>query len=132
MIALNDNGGDRAPSGVRPSSWDDQFKNYRWRKYFSRLWEARYSEYRLDYGSWLCRSWSKRHNNLSPLVAFDFYFISDVNQRPGEPGVQIPIRLTQYHCKDVDLLAAEPVSSAIKESNNIELIEILGIDKDVF
>ena len=132
LIALNDNGGDRAPSGARPSSWEDQFENYRWRKYYSRLWEARYSEYRLAYGSWLCRSWSKRHDNLSPLEAFDFYFISDFNQPPGEPGVQTPIRLTQYHCKDVDLLAAEPVSSAIKESNNIELIEILGIDKDVF
>ena len=72
------------------------------------------------------------HDNLSPLEAFDFYFISDVNQPPGETGVQTPIRLTQYHCKDVDLLAAEPVSSAIKESNNLELIEILGIDKDVF
>ena len=118
----------QAPVAERPNSFAGQFKNYRWRKYLSRLWLKRYSKYRADYGAWICRDWNNHRSGPDQLQALDFYYIKSRTQPPGQKTIEKPYRLMRYHCFDKSLLQSEPVRLAVKKSGGRKLIEALGID----
>ncbi len=100
-----------------------QYPNYRWRKYLSRLQRASNSEYRLAYGSWLCRTWNAKYPDSQKLNAFNLYWVKKHTEPPGNPPVITVDLLMRYECRDKDLINEKIVESA--------LIEIYGKSLDL-
>lgn len=65
----------------RPASFDKprwialDWKNFRWHIYQLRLWEKRYSGYRLYWGRYLCRDWNEGLKPDSPQRLMDFKIV---------------------------------------------------------
>ena len=73
-----------APSFEKPDVlFDAKFKNYRWRKYLSRVGTKRYKAYRTYYGSYLCQRWNAAHGKLDPLTDFNIYRMVERTKPPG-------------------------------------------------
>jgi len=62
-----------APSFQRPRYVSQVFGDYRWRKYFSRLWFGNTRQL-LNYGRYICRSWNRRAASASKLMHHEIYF----------------------------------------------------------
>jgi len=61
------------PSFRRPRYVSQVFGDYRWRKYFSRLWFGN-SRQLLNYGRYICRSWNRRAAPSKRLMHHQIYF----------------------------------------------------------
>lgn len=99
----------------RPMLHDMQFKNYRWRKYLSRLQMKKNSKYRLAYGSWLCRSWNGRYESDQQLTAFNIYMVIEHTEPPEYPAEIKVELLLRYHCTDANLVNEAQVDRLVKK-----------------
>jgi len=65
------------------------YANYRWRKFLSQLEDQTYENVpqvlALNYGRFLCRSWSRHHPDGPPLSKFEIFFQIERSQPPGQP-----------------------------------------------
>ena len=68
-------------SYAQPASIADQYKDERWRKYLMNLSLPEYTDYRLYYGRYFCRSWNTGRWPRDPgaLISFDINFMGRQN-----------------------------------------------------
>ena len=76
----------RVPRSISPRrkasvSWEEPplvpetYANARWKKYFMNISIPPYSQHRLLFGRYLCRSWNETHPGAQSLEAFKIYFM---------------------------------------------------------
>lgn len=70
---------------LKPDNVAYTYKNQRWQKYFMNLWLSNYSDFRLDYGKYVCRSWNSKHTNHESLTGFSMIFMLEKTPEPGMP-----------------------------------------------
>ena len=72
---------DKPVSYEKPASIADQYKDERWRKYLMNLSTPEYTNYRLYYARYFCRSWNTGRWPRDPgaLVSFDINFMGRQN-----------------------------------------------------
>ena len=105
--------GRREFSFERPLVHSDQYPDYRWRKYLSRLQRKPGSKYRLEYGAWLCRSWNANYQAEEQLEAFNLFFVTERTRPPGQlPEISVDL-LMRYHCRDASLIKNGLVEEAL-------------------
>jgi predicted DCC family thiol-disulfide oxidoreductase YuxK len=86
------------PDFARPDSLANQFPNYRWRKYLTRLWHKRYRRYRVGYGRYLCRSWNADSTGDDRLRRFKIWYVEERTLPDYEPPVPKRHRLWRHWC----------------------------------
>jgi predicted DCC family thiol-disulfide oxidoreductase YuxK len=86
----------------KPASIADMYKNERWRKYLMNLSLADFSDYRLYYGRYLCRSYNLRHPrgaaDPEALNTFNIYFMSHNISLSGQPSQPAKDVLWTHYC----------------------------------
>ncbi|MGI9436776.1 MAG: DCC1-like thiol-disulfide oxidoreductase family protein, partial [Geminicoccaceae bacterium] len=96
--------GDLSPAAfAKPENVAGQFPSYRWRKYLTRLWLRRYSEYRLYYGRYLCRQWNHNTPPARQLRMFKIYYVEErtlPDYRESQPKQHM---IWRHFCFDDDL-----------------------------
>ena len=76
-----------------------RYPNQRWQKYLMNLWSKDFSEYRLGYGKYLCRTWNATHPANKQLMSFDMVFMLKNTPPPGvTPGPIVPTTIWNHHC----------------------------------
>ena len=111
------------PDFAKPDPFhDNQFENYRWRKYLQRLWQKRYSDYRQYYAKWLCRRWQATQPD--DLAVFNIYYIRERTPPPGETGELTSHKLWWHVCK-----SDEPVAhrQRLEQQTMSDLIKLDGV-----
>ena len=99
----------------RPMLSGVQYKNYRWRKYLTRLQSKQNSTHRLKYGSWLCRTWNAKYRASEQLEAFNLYWVKKHTEPPGyQPEINVEL-LMEYHCRDAKLVDEKIVKEKLVE-----------------
>jgi hypothetical protein len=87
-------------------SWDepplvaDTYANARWKKYFMNISIPPYSQHRLLYGRYLCRSWNETHPGAQSLEAFKIYFMRQAVEPWRKPYPAQKQMLWQHECRD--------------------------------
>ena len=78
---------DQPVSYEKPASIADQYPRERWRKYLMNLSLNEFTDYRLYYGRYLCRSWNvdRPHYDPALLIRFDIYFMAHQNSIQHPP-----------------------------------------------
>tara|TARA_B100001939_G_scaffold306632_2_gene286273 strand:- start:2200 stop:3978 length:1779 start_codon:yes stop_codon:yes gene_type:complete len=84
------------PEFVKPvyGAWD--YEDYRWRKYFSRIWLKKYASYRKYYGRYLCSRWNRQHREQ--LQKLTLYYTSEKTMPDYKPEKVKRHVLLRYHC----------------------------------
>jgi predicted DCC family thiol-disulfide oxidoreductase YuxK len=100
-----------------PTGWYDtyipeQWPNYRWRKYTSRLQSDRYEKYLPNYLDWLCRDWDSQHEDK--LLGFDWYYITQLTPPPGGDTSQELRLVARHSCNADQPLPAKAVEQAVQ------------------
>jgi predicted DCC family thiol-disulfide oxidoreductase YuxK len=80
------------PDYARPATLSDQFPNYRWRKYLTRLSQKSYQGYRADYGRYLCRGWNASASGDERLRRFQIWYVEE-RTRPD----YLPPKIERHH-----------------------------------
>ncbi len=80
------------PSFDKPQLVSRYYPTQRWRKYLMNLWLARYQQYRLPFGRWLCRSRNEGVAENKQLVTFKIHYVEEATIPAG--GVH-PVRVHQ-------------------------------------
>ena len=102
-----------APSFEKPDVlFDTKFKNYRWRKYLSRVGIKRYRAYRTHYGSYLCQSWNAAHGKTDPLTDFNIYRMVERTKPPGVESQVTRTKVWRHYCIKDDGDKVEPALKA--------------------
>lgn len=102
-----------APSFEKPDVlFDAKFKNYRWRKYLSRVGTKRYKAYRTYYGSYLCQRWNAAHGKLDPLTDFNIYRMVERTKPPGVESRVTRTKVWRHYCIKDDGDKVEPALKA--------------------
>jgi len=88
------------PDIGKPALASADYTSFRWRKYMRRLWEKRYSKYRLQYGQYLCRNWnSQAIPSDKKLNTFTIDFYREDTPPPGQPNPTAQkIQLWEHFC----------------------------------
>lgn len=88
------------PDINKPILASADYASFRWRKYMRRLWEKRYSKYRLQYGQYLCRDWNSQAISVNKkLNTFTIDFYREDTPPPGQPNpTPEKIRLWEHFC----------------------------------
>lgn len=87
-------------------SWDepplvaDTYANARWKKYFMNISIPPYSQHRLLFGRYLCRSWNETHPGAQNLEAFKIYFMRQAVEPWRKPHPAQKQMLWQHECRD--------------------------------
>jgi hypothetical protein len=87
-------------------SWDepalvaDTYANARWKKYFMNISIPPYSQHRLLFGRYLCRSWNETHPGAQNLEAFKIYFMRQAVEPWRKPYPAQKQMLWQHECRD--------------------------------
>jgi hypothetical protein len=87
-------------------SWDepplvaDTYANARWKKYFMNISIPPYSQHRLLFGRYLCRSWNETHPGAQNLEAFKIYFMRQAIEPWRKPYPAQKQMLWQHECRD--------------------------------
>jgi hypothetical protein len=87
-------------------SWDepplvaDTYANARWKKYFMNISIPPYSQHRLLFGRYLCRSWNESHPGAESLEAFKIYFMRQAVEPWRKPYPAQKQMLWQHECRD--------------------------------
>jgi hypothetical protein len=88
-----------APSFEKPDLlFDTKFKNYRWRKYLSRVGKKRYKDYRTYYGSFLCDRWNATYGKTDRLTDFNIYRMVEKTKPPGVARKVVRSRVWRHYC----------------------------------
>lgn len=77
------------------------YKDQRWQKYMMNLWLKDFSEYRLGYGQYLCRSWNNTNSYDKQLMTFKIIYmleITDMNTLKEKPIE--PVTIWEHKCFD--------------------------------
>ena len=86
----------------KPASVADMYKNERWRKYLMNLSLADFSDYRLYYGKYLCRSYNLRHPrgaaDPEALNTFNIYFMAHNISLSGQQSPPTKDLLWSHYC----------------------------------
>lgn len=82
----------------KPRNISAEYRDQYWRKYMGRLWEARYADYRLPYGQYLCRQWNAKHDGDEMLRSFEMIYIREVTQRDGTEAAPEAISIWKHSC----------------------------------
>jgi hypothetical protein len=89
-----------------PVSWNepplvgDTYANARWKKYFMNISIPPYSQHRLLFGRYLCRSWNDSHPGAQSLEAFKIYFMRQAVEPWRKPYPAQKQMLWQHECRD--------------------------------
>jgi len=87
-------------------SWDepplvgDTYANARWKKYFMNISVPPYSQHRLLFGRYLCRSWNETHPGAQSLEAFKIYVMRQAVEPWRKPYPAQKQMLWQHECRD--------------------------------
>jgi hypothetical protein len=90
----------------QPVSWQeplhvpDTYANARWKKYFMNISIPPYSQHRLLFGRYLCRSWNETHPGAQSLEAFKIYFMRQAVEPWRKPYPAQKQMLWQHECRD--------------------------------
>jgi len=86
----------------KPANIADLYKNERWRKYLMNLSLADFSDYRLYYGKYLCRSYNLRHprgaTDPEALNTFNIYFMAHNINPSGQQTPPTKDLLWTHYC----------------------------------
>ncbi len=89
--------GGREISWEKPKSFDETFKNERWRKYLMNLYKKDYSEHRPYYAQYLCREWNRNHRGAEELERLEIFFMLERTLKDGVAPIQ-KVSLLEYEC----------------------------------
>tara|TARA_R110002073_G_scaffold107490_1_gene242188 strand:- start:281 stop:1189 length:909 start_codon:yes stop_codon:yes gene_type:complete len=78
---------------------DNNYSNYRWRKYLTKFPLEERVESRPYYLHYLCREWDKQHSDAQ-LSWIKLYFVTEKIQPPGSPKTSERILTWQSNCGD--------------------------------
>ena len=87
-------------------SWDepplvaDTYVNARWKKYLMNISIPPYSQHRLLFGRYLCRSWNEMHPGAQSLEAFKLYFMRQAVEPWRKPYPAQKQMLWQHECRE--------------------------------
>ncbi|MBI1913520.1 MAG: HTTM domain-containing protein [Planctomycetes bacterium] len=90
--------------GGRPVHWakpelvSATYKNTRWRKYLTNLWQKDYTAHRLLYARYLCRDWNSRHGGGERVVRVEVYFMLEVTRPNYESPTIRKVLLCEFPC----------------------------------
>ena len=107
------------PTGEKPAQFvPDQAKNYRWRKYLTRIKRSRYRDELGRFAAAACDQWNAdagQKDSLSwpVLEAFNIYNIKERTPPMGEAAVLVPQVLWREHCIDAARLDEDAVKHAM-------------------
>lgn len=107
------------PTAEKPEYFiPDQVKNYRWRKYFSRIKRQGFRDELNRFASASCAEWNDvdRANRLADwptLEAFNIYYLSEYTPPMGEHFEIKYDLLWRHHCLDASRLSEEAVKNAM-------------------
>ncbi len=75
------------------------YKDQRWQKYMMNLWLKSFSNYRLGYAQYLCRSWNAKNTEDKQLMNFSIVYVLEVTDMNNlEEGPLIPTTIWQHEC----------------------------------
>ena len=107
------------PTAEKPKRFiPDQVKNYRWRKYLSRIKRTRYQHELGRFAAAACDNWNAKWEEKGELIwpaleAFNIYYIKERTPPMGVMGVLEPVLLWREHCLDGSRLGEDAVSLAM-------------------
>ena len=107
------------PTGERPAQFiPDQAKNYRWRKYLTRIKRSRYRDELGRFAAAACDQWNadagQKDSPAWPVLeAFNIYNIKERTPPMGEAAVLVPQVLWREHCIDSARLDEDAVKHAM-------------------
>ena len=110
------------PTADKPQRFvPDQAKNYRWRKYLSRIKQSRFKAERGRYASANCRRWNQQYQaSLShsgaewpELEAFNIYYVQERTPPMGQPFATEYQLLWRHHCLDKNRLGEDAVQKTM-------------------
>ena len=86
-------------SYAKPDALARMYPDQRWQKYLMNIAEKEHSEYRMDYGKYLCRTWNAHHERSEKLLTFKMIFMLEQTPPPGTPERSAqPMTLWQHRC----------------------------------
>jgi hypothetical protein len=87
-------------SWAEPPHVPETYANARWKKYFMNISIPPYSQHRLLFGRYLCRSWNETHPGAQSLEAFKIYFMRQAVEPWRKPYPAQKQMLWQHECRD--------------------------------
>lgn len=97
-IDLFKNGG--PVSYDKPADVAKTYDGERWRKYLMNLWSKNFSDYRLYYGQYICKSWNNSHSEDQQLMTFDIVYVLEATLPNYIEPTPSPTIIWQHHCFD--------------------------------
>ncbi|HEY0975271.1 MAG TPA: DCC1-like thiol-disulfide oxidoreductase family protein [Solimonas sp.] len=93
---------DAPPSYEKPALHSQDHGNIRWLTYRGRLWESQYSQHRMYYGKYLCRSWNadklEGEARAKRLMTFKLIYMLERTPPPGEAAKVEQVVLWRHEC----------------------------------
>lgn len=88
-------------SEARPADVAATYRDERWRAYLLRLWVRDFSQYRVYFGRYLCRTWNDRHQGTARVDQVQIDFMLEPTPPPGQP-VPAPTKeqILRHRCFD--------------------------------
>jgi hypothetical protein len=87
-------------SWAEPEHVPETYANARWKKYFMNISIPPYSQHRLLFGRYLCRSWNETHPGAQSVEAFKIYFMRQAVEPWRTPYPAQKQMLWQHECRD--------------------------------
>jgi predicted DCC family thiol-disulfide oxidoreductase YuxK/uncharacterized membrane protein YphA (DoxX/SURF4 family) len=77
-----------------------EWRNIRWHKYMERIWSAEFSQNRLYFGQYLCRSWNAAHDGSKQLDTFKIIYMLERSVPWGQTPTVEQMVIWRHECFD--------------------------------
>ncbi|HEY8257128.1 MAG TPA: HTTM domain-containing protein [Gemmatimonadales bacterium] len=89
------------PNFGKPADVAEAYRDPQWRRYLSNLWDRDYSDYRLYFARYLCRTWNEKHAGPERVNLIYINYMLEITPPPGGP---LPppeqVEIWRHYCFD--------------------------------